>query len=516
MQDTSDDIKPDNLKTVGTGGSAKIEARKTNHQTTVVDQSYGQIEKIDEDSEEYEEPPTNPREKQPKAKEEKEFKLFVGGLTGDTTSEELLNYFSGIVHVKEAFVVVDSSTKKPSGFGFVALDSQQDISKILANRHEIKGSYVDCKEALSKNEAKLKELDERQRKLFVGGLPKNLKDEVLREHFLKFGKVQKAYVVKDYKSGNTRGFGFVIFADSESYNKAFYSPEDHIIQDKLIHVRETHSRKEEKEKVKTIDRAVKNYSGDKPEILYPGQYYYDQAKPVIMNYSPYPVPSTTSYRPGYVSYAQPPPQPVYYIPEGYMPMPGNPGYGPSYMPTRPIPVQIAHSHQYAYPPGEELYYVPTHPAPPTNMHFTYQPVFRMDGGQPFYQAVSTPQIKTQHANLRPHQSEGINTRHQQHSRPGSHAQIRKHARPTNHQVALSEKVISRSPQMNMAGGGHHASMASGFGQRGKESSQNNKAVGSDGKNSYGNSAPKGSMPANLDNLEEEHEEEENIERVEEI
>jgi len=39
----------------------------------------------------------------------------------------------------------------------------------------------------------------------VAGLPKNLPDSDLSGYFSQFGEVQKAYVVKDSKTGKTRG-----------------------------------------------------------------------------------------------------------------------------------------------------------------------------------------------------------------------------------------------------------------------------------------------------------------------
>lgn len=59
--------------------------------------------------------------------------------------------------------------------------------------------------ALDKNEAKIKDEKEREKKIFIGGLPKNLPDSELSEYFEQFGQLQKAYVVKDFKTGKTRG-----------------------------------------------------------------------------------------------------------------------------------------------------------------------------------------------------------------------------------------------------------------------------------------------------------------------
>lgn len=84
---------------------------------------------------------------------------------------------------------------------------------------------------MDKTKAKNKDEEEKRRKLFVGALPKNLPDSLLREYFSKFGELEKAYVVKDSKTGKTRGFGFVIYKNEESLEKAFEC-DPHIINDK--------------------------------------------------------------------------------------------------------------------------------------------------------------------------------------------------------------------------------------------------------------------------------------------
>jgi RNA recognition motif-containing protein len=78
---------------------------------------------------------------------------------------------------------------------------------------------------------------ERQKKLFVGALPKNLEDQKLREYFSDFGEVDKAYVVKDFKTGKTRGFGFVVFKNEEDIQKVLNLEGKLNIDGKQIHVR---------------------------------------------------------------------------------------------------------------------------------------------------------------------------------------------------------------------------------------------------------------------------------------
>lgn len=88
---------------------------------------------------------------------------------------------------------------------------------------ELDGSKIDIRPALEKEEAKQQEILERQKKLFIGALPKNLEDQKLREYFSAFGEIDKAYVVKDFKTGKTRGFGFVVFKNDEDILKVLNS-----------------------------------------------------------------------------------------------------------------------------------------------------------------------------------------------------------------------------------------------------------------------------------------------------
>ena len=55
------------------------------------------------------------------------------------------------------------------------------------------------------------------KKLFVGSLPWAVNDEGLKEAFSPYGNVVSATVVKDRRSGRSKGFGFVEFEnDSEA------------------------------------------------------------------------------------------------------------------------------------------------------------------------------------------------------------------------------------------------------------------------------------------------------------
>lgn len=145
------------------------------------------------------------------------FKLFVGGLSGDTTKsknsynkEHLFDYFGTFGVVQDCFVIKNSMANRSGGFGFVTMSSEETMKLVIRTQHWLRGALVDCKPALDKDNARAKEESEMKRKIFVGGLPQNLPDWELKEYFSKYGAVQKAYVVKDCKTGKTRGIFFYI------------------------------------------------------------------------------------------------------------------------------------------------------------------------------------------------------------------------------------------------------------------------------------------------------------------
>ena len=58
------------------------------------------------------------------------------------------------------------------------------------------------------------------KKLFVGSLSWNTKDESLYDAFSVHGEVSEAVVINDRDTGRSRGFGFVTFEDDEAADSA--------------------------------------------------------------------------------------------------------------------------------------------------------------------------------------------------------------------------------------------------------------------------------------------------------
>ena len=79
-------------------------------------------------------------------------KLFVGGLSWDTTDQSLAAAFSAFGTVTDAKVILDRDTGRSRGFGFVTFDAPADAQKAIAEMDgaELDGRSVRVNEAEDK------------------------------------------------------------------------------------------------------------------------------------------------------------------------------------------------------------------------------------------------------------------------------------------------------------------------------------------------------------------------------
>lgn len=76
-------------------------------------------------------------------------KLYVGGLSYDTTEDSLRNYFSQAGNVESAMVIMDKMTGRSKGFGFVemATDEEAQAAIDMFNGKEFEGRRLNVNEA---------------------------------------------------------------------------------------------------------------------------------------------------------------------------------------------------------------------------------------------------------------------------------------------------------------------------------------------------------------------------------
>jgi len=177
-------------------------------------------------------------------------KLFIGGLSWDTTDPLLKEYFEAFGELEEAMVVYNRTAGVSRGFGFVTFQTQDDAEKCLALPHKINGKTVEAKIAVHKGEQgrQIETMEQKMAKqVFVGGLPPNTTSDQLKEWAqIEWGaeKVRNAIAVLDLETKVTRGFGFVNFTDPAMVPMAIsgVGGREYFIGDKKVEVKRAQMR----------------------------------------------------------------------------------------------------------------------------------------------------------------------------------------------------------------------------------------------------------------------------------
>lgn len=97
-------------------------------------------------------------------------KIFVGGVSQDTSAEEVKVYFNQFGKVEETVMLMDQQTKRHRGFGFVTFENEDVVDRVCEiHFHTIKNKKVECKKAQPK-EAVTPATQLLQKRLMLGGL----------------------------------------------------------------------------------------------------------------------------------------------------------------------------------------------------------------------------------------------------------------------------------------------------------------------------------------------------------
>ncbi|KAI1698918.1 RNA recognition motif domain-containing protein [Ditylenchus destructor] len=163
------------------------------------------------------------------------FKLFVGGLSKETSVETLRKYFSKFGQIVQC-AIPRNEVNGSRGFGYVTLKSQEAAESTCAHPHVIDNQVVNVR---------LESRKELRQKfsLFVGGLSKETSVETLRKYFSKFGDVVECYIPRNVDN-SSRGFGYVTLKSQEAINNALNSA-PHCIDNKEVGVEQTPVRQRE-------------------------------------------------------------------------------------------------------------------------------------------------------------------------------------------------------------------------------------------------------------------------------
>ncbi|XP_038293882.1 heterogeneous nuclear ribonucleoprotein A3-like isoform X1, partial [Canis lupus familiaris] len=147
-------------------------------------------------------------------------KLFIGGLSFETTDDSLREHFEKWGTLTDCVVMRDPQTKRSRGFGFVTYSCVEEVDAAMCARpHKVDGLVVEPKRAVSREDSVKPGAHLTVKKIFVGGIKEDTEEYNLRDYFEKYGKIETIEVMEDRQSGKKRGFAFVIFDDHDTVDK---------------------------------------------------------------------------------------------------------------------------------------------------------------------------------------------------------------------------------------------------------------------------------------------------------
>lgn len=155
-------------------------------------------------------------------KEETLKKLFVGGLSRETTDDQFRDYFTQFGNVTDHIVIKDGGGIS-KGFGFVTFDSEEGAENAIRSKsdgHIINNKSVEVKRAIPRDA----EPDQREKntKMFLGGLNRNTTEDTIKRYFEQnfdcvVDSVDLIYEKRDQlqpgQEPKPRGFAFVTIND---------------------------------------------------------------------------------------------------------------------------------------------------------------------------------------------------------------------------------------------------------------------------------------------------------------
>lgn len=179
--------------------------------------------------------PIPKRRKKKKRDKSKDFKtVFAGNLPLTITKKQLNKLFSTCGEVesfrirgaipanpargkKYAILKKAYHAKCKSINAYICFVDKESADKAcqLMNGKEIDGQHIRVNSSIID-----KKVHDHKRSVFVGNLPFAISEEHVRNHFLDCGKISNIRLVRDWKTGIGKGFGYVMFEDVDSADLA--------------------------------------------------------------------------------------------------------------------------------------------------------------------------------------------------------------------------------------------------------------------------------------------------------
>lgn len=154
-------------------------------------------------------------------------KLFIRGLSCDTSTEGLRSLFSAFGELEEAVVILDKVTGKSKGYGFVtfkhvdgAILALKEPSKTIDGRVTVTQlAAVGISGGQNSSAADLS-----LRKIYVANVPMDMPADKLLAQFTLYGEIEEGPLGFDKQTGKCRGYALFVYKKPEGAQAALVDP----------------------------------------------------------------------------------------------------------------------------------------------------------------------------------------------------------------------------------------------------------------------------------------------------
>jgi len=166
-------------------------------------------------------------------------KMFVGGLSWETTEDKLKAYFEQFGEVKDVSIKRDMNTNQSRGFGFILFSDPESVEKVvLKSEHLLDNKNIDPKRARALR---------KDNKLFVGGLSPDTTEETIRKYFSNYGEIDCIERPRDRNTQKFRGFCFIAFAKDGLVKEIISESKFHTIDGRQCEVKDGDNSKRQRQ-----------------------------------------------------------------------------------------------------------------------------------------------------------------------------------------------------------------------------------------------------------------------------
>ncbi|CAN1229869.1 UBP1-associated protein 2C [Linum grandiflorum] len=154
-------------------------------------------------------------------------KLFIRGLSSETTTETLRTLFTAYGELDEAIVILDKNTGKSKGYGFITfkhIDGARMALKEPSKKIDGRMTVTQLASAGQSNAGGGSGVDVSLRKIYVGNVPYDIPSERLLAFFSMYGEIEEGPLGFDKSSGKAKGFAFMIYKTEEGARAAIAEP----------------------------------------------------------------------------------------------------------------------------------------------------------------------------------------------------------------------------------------------------------------------------------------------------